>query len=205
MYCSKCGRELPPGVSVCPVCSQTDNQTASQPVRREIKRYNYLQANQNYRIIVILWIRSDLYDILDDLDLYMSHSEITTIRTVFLVAVIALIAIEVSTYFATKSVYMGCRLGEKHTEFVSQVDFWDGTTTDLGTRSWYEVETGGILCEYQGYYRYSPRAKVSESTDGPPAWVSIYEAVPSDKLFQPKDAAKLEKQYQIKLNFGDSE
>lgn len=100
---------------------------------------------------------------------------------------------------------MGCRLGEKHTEFVSQVDFWDGTTTDLGTRSWYEVETGGILCEYQGYYRYSPRAKVSESTDGPPAWVSIYEAVPSDKLFQPKDAAKLEKQYQIKLNFGDSE
>lgn len=113
MYCSKCGRELPPGVSVCPVCSQTDTQAVSQPVHREIKRYNYLQANQNYRIIgsiigiiVILWIRSDLYDILDDLDLYMSHSEITTIRTVFLVAVIALIAIEVSTYFATKSVYL---------------------------------------------------------------------------------------------------
>lgn len=113
MYCSKCGRELPPGVSVCPVCSQKEPQATNPHSSLETKRYGYLKSQQSTSIfstlillIFIFWLRSNLYEVLYDMGVDVSYSDISSFRTILLILAIALVVIDVFTYLNIQKVYL---------------------------------------------------------------------------------------------------
>lgn len=94
---------------------------------------------------------------------------------------------------------IGSSLGDEHQMAISSASGEGG-----GMMTWYEVESGGLICKYEDYYRYGPDAEVTRATGvEAPGGGTMIASVP-EEVFDPENADKLAEEYNIELNFGEN-